>query len=260
MRKFKMIVAYDGTDYFGWQFQPNAVTVSSALQDIFEKTFGQKISITGASRTDSGVHALGQVATFRTDLNLEASKLMYALNYALPKSILIRSMEEVPASFHPCSNVLQKTYYYVLFLKQPLPMVSRFGWHYKCIGAVDWDKFNKALRLYIGEHDFSSFCKISKEDNDSPVRKIDEISLKKNDKMGAFMVSIKGKSFLRFQIRRMIGYALDVARRSDLSVDFIHDILENPNPAQTLLKADGSGLCLRKVIYNENFSIQRRIF
>jgi len=260
MQNFKIIVSYDGTDFFGWQIQPVHITVTSVLQNTFKMTFGREVGIVGASRTDSGVHALGQVAVFSTDLKLNAAQILYAWNNALPRSILIRSIESIPMYINPCSNVLQKTYYYALFLKQPSPFISRFGWYYRSVDSVDWGKFNQALGFYLGEHDFGSFCKISPDEDKSPVRKIDSINLKKISRFDAYLVTIKGKSFLRFQIRRMIGYALDVARRKDLSVDFIQSILDNPNPEQTLVKADGCGLCLGKVVYNENISIQRRIF
>jgi len=247
MRNYKIMVAYDGTDYKGWQVQPNAPTVCSALQDTFQRIFGRSIKLLGASRTDAGVHALGQVARFQTDLNLPASKILSIWNDGLPQDILIRKLQEVSTDFHPLRNVLQKTYYYHLFFKKPLPFVARYGWHYEFIDLVDLEKFNNALQFYIGEHDFSSFCKCDTEK--SCVRTIDSINLQRFSRFGVLQITVKGKSFLRFQIRRMIGYALDVARRSDLSVNFIKEILDNPNPEQELLKAGGSGLCLRRIIY-----------
>ena len=248
MQAFKIIISYDGTDFHGWQMQPEAVSITSCLQKTFKKVFGQSIALVGASRTDAGVHALGQVARFWANLDIDEQIILKAWNACLPKSILIRQIERITNNFHPQKNVLQKTYYYNLFLKQPLPFVARYGWSYDFIHRVDFEKFNKALQLYVGEHDFGSFCKIE-EEGISSVRTIDSINVNKLSKFGVLQIVIKGKSFLRFQIRRMIGYAIDVARKPELNVDYLENILKNPNPQQNLTKADGCGLCLRKIIY-----------
>ena len=251
MQKLKIIVAYDGTDFFGWQKQPHAVSISSTLEQAFQKVFNQQISLIGASRTDTGVHALHQVAMFKADLTCPDFETMrLAWNNLLPKSILIRDLQAVPDSFHSCFHVEQKTYYYYLFMQRPLPFFARYGWHYRFISEVDLIKFEKALNLYVGEHDFGSFCKVD-EDGKDTVRTINTIKLERFDKFGALRVTVKGPGFLRFQIRRMIGYALDVARRKNLSLSYLADLLKNPDPRQTLLKAEASGLCLRKVVYKK---------
>lgn len=252
MQKFKITIAYDGTDFFGWQIQRNQLTITSCLQESFYRIFGHKITLMGASRTDTGVHALGQVAQFFSDLPLSERVILHAWNAGLPKSILIRSLERISEEFHPCANVKQKIYYYHLFLKKPFPWIARYGWLYLFIDRVDLYKFNAALQLYRGEHDFASFCKV--EDDKLTIRTIDEISLQKFSRWSTLRVTIKGKSFLRHQIRRMIGYALDVARRDDLPIDYLKEVLKSKNPEQTLLKADGSGLCLRKIFYDNKFS------
>lgn len=256
MRTFKLTVAYDGTDFSGWQVQLRHKTVASCLQNAFYRTFNQKISLLGASRTDAGVHALGQVAKFNADLELSDNKILYVWNMHLPKSILIRKLETVSPDFHPHKNVLQKTYYYNLFLQRPLPFIARYGWLYHFINQVDVQKFNKALQLYIGEHDFASFCKME-EKHKSTVRTIDNITLDKLEKFDALQVKIQGKSFLRFQIRRMIGYALDVSRRKTTSLDYLKEILNHPNPKQKLLKAEGCGLILRRVDYKNGSDFKK---
>ena len=248
MQAFKIIISYDGTDFHGWQMQSKDESITSCLQKTFKNVFGQSISLLGASRTDSGVHALGQVAKFKANIDIDEQIILKAWNASLPKSILIRQIEKISNNFHPQRNVLQKTYYYNLFLKQPLPFIARYGWLYGFIHKVDFEKFNSALQVYVGEHDFGSFCKIE-EEGISSVRTIDSININTLSKFGALQVVVKGKSFLRFQIRRMIGYALDVARRPELNVDYLKNILKNPNPQQNLVKADACGLCLRKIIY-----------
>ncbi len=247
MQNYKMIISYDGTGFNGWQIQPDAPSICETLQKCFHSVFKKEIKILGASRTDTGVHALGQVATFKTDLDIQPEKIAEAWNNSLPKSIVIRKIEKVADSFHPLVGVKQKTYHYRLFLKRPLPFVSRYGFYYEFINLVDLKKFETALQFYIGKHDFASFCKIDKDCPKETVRTIDNIDIeKKGDEL---KITIKGKSFLRFQIRRMIGYALDVARRPDFSVDYIKELLDNPDSKQKLLKADASGLCLGEIVY-----------
>ena len=250
MQKYKILVAYDGTDYHGWQIQPSDVTVTSILQYSFNHAFEKPISIFGASRTDAGVHALGQVAQFYTDLVIPEEKIRAAWNKVLPPSIVVRSLTRSNEKFHPCRDVKQKTYYYHLFVKRPLPFIARYGWFYDYMHKVDLAIFYQALKLYEGTHDFASFCKV--EAGIDTVRTIDSIVVRQLPRFGALRIEVKGKSFLRFQIRRMIGYALDVARRKDLSVDYLKKVLESKNPQQTLIKADAAGLCLRKVIYHDN--------
>lgn len=256
MQAFKLTVAYDGTDFAGWQVQLKHKTVASCLQNAFYRTFNQKISLLGASRTDAGVHALGQIAKFKANLKLNDNKILEIWNRRLPKSILIRKLEKVSPDFHPHKNVLQKTYYYNIFIQRPLPFIARYGWLYHFINLVDMQKFDKALQLYIGEHDFASFCKIE-EKNKSTIKTIDSITLAKLEKFNVIQVKIKGKSFLRFQIRRMIGYALDVARKKTMPLDYLKDILNHPNPKQKLLKAEGCGLILRKVDYKNESDFKK---
>lgn len=248
MNTYAIIVAYDGTDFHGWQQQPYDISVTSCLEHAWLKTFGHTINILGASRTDAGVHALGQVARFKTPFTADPQRILKAWNAKLPASIHIRSLTLAPEAFNPRNNVIQKTYYYTLFLKRPLPMIARFGWYYPFIKDVDMQMFEKALQLYVGTHDFGSFCK-KERDDESTVRTIDSIHLYNFKRWSALTVAIKGKAFGRFQIRRMIGYALDVARRPELSLEYLQGVLDNPNHQQTLTKADPQGLCLRKIVY-----------
>ena len=125
MRRIKIIIAYDGTDFFGWQIQPKDVTIAGTLEDSFLRVFGEKISILGASRTDSGVHALGQVAVFRTNLLIDLDRMRYAWNASLPPAIFIRSVELASEDFHPFHGVDAKTYDFHFFLGRPLPHVAR---------------------------------------------------------------------------------------------------------------------------------------
>ncbi len=245
--KYKLVIAYDGTDFHGWQVQPKDRTISSEMEKVYFSVFGEQIKLVGASRTDAGVHALGQVATFISDLNLNPGKIKTVWNAALPKTIHIRNLRLVDLKFNPLSSVSQKSYYYTLFLTRPLPFFSRYGWFYDFIDSVDWEKFIAILKLYEGTHDYGSFCKV--EEGKNTVRKIDRILIRRFDHWKMVQIEIRAQSFLRYQIRRMIGYALDVARRRSIGKNFIKEILRKPNPQQELLKAPALGLCLRKIKY-----------
>lgn len=247
MHTFKIVVAYDGTEYHGWQIQPEHTTIVSNLHTTFESVFGERIWILGASRTDAGVHSLGQTARFRSRILLPSAKIKKAWNNALPNDIVIREMAYKNKRYDPRRHVRYKYYHYHIFYKRPMPFIARYGWFSKYVDAVDWEKFYKAMQLYKGTHDFASFCK--NDQGLSTMRNIADIRVQKMPQYGAIRVIVRGQSFLRYQIRRMVGYAFDVARRDDLPVDYIQELLDNPHPRQILLKADGCGLLLRKIVY-----------
>ncbi|MBU1008008.1 tRNA pseudouridine(38-40) synthase TruA [Candidatus Dependentiae bacterium] len=249
MNWYKIVIAYDGTDFHGWQVQPSDETVMSVLEKTFTTAFSRSISLVGASRTDAGVHALGQVALCGTDLSISPDQIMYVWNNALPKSIVIRSIEQAPQDFHIFAHVSSKTYYYHLFYERPLPFIARYGWFWKFIESVDFEKFRNAMDCFVGEHDFRSFCK--HENGQKTVRTIDSIAIEKYERFGAVRATIKSSGFLRYQIRRMVGAALDVARKRELPVDAISHHLKHPNDQQEFTRAAGCGLCLRKIIYGK---------
>lgn len=245
MNTYKLTIAYDGTDYQGWQSQPHGNTIIDMLQKRFYRVFRKHIFMLGASRTDAGVHAFGQVALVRVDLNLSAEYLHKVWNDNLPASIVIRELIDAPKEFHPHLHVYEKTYRYRLFTARPMPDQARYGWHCQFMKSFDQAVFIDALSLYIGTHDFRSFCKLD-EDKDT-IRNVRCIEVKEHE--GYLDVIIRGKSFLRYQIRRMIGSAVDVARRKDLSIDTIRYMLEQPKPQQSLLKAKAGGLSLMSIEY-----------
>jgi tRNA pseudouridine38-40 synthase len=253
INRYKIIVAYDGTDFHGWQIQPSAVTVASTLEKKFLNTFCKKIHILGASRTDAGVHALGQVALCKTELDLDVNQICKAWNNSLPNSILIRSIEPAGSDFKIFGHVKSKTYYYHLFYRQPLPFVARFGWFWKFIDQVAFSKFEKAMNCFVGEHDFRSFCRnampCDNGDEKSTIKKIDSISITKLRRFSVIRVEIRAKGFLRYQIRRMVGAALDVARKKNFCADLISNKLKNPSDQQEFTRAQSCGLCLRKILY-----------
>ena len=157
MMRIKLTVAYDGTGYSGWQIQPNSPTVEAALDDAVYRVSGERIHVTGASRTDAGVHGLGNVAVFDTDMNIPAERWAHALNRYLPEDISVISSVQVASNFHPrhCDTV--KTYEYrILSSVFPIPQLRNYSWHVK--EKLDISAMQSAAQVLVGEHDFKSFC------------------------------------------------------------------------------------------------------
>lgn len=247
MAVYKIVVAYDGTQYHGWQYQPDAVTVVSVLQDHFFAVFKQKISISGASRTDAGVHALGQVASFALSIKIAPETLKFAWNNSLPNDILIRDISIVADDFNPRHNVLCKTYHYYFFIDRPLPLVQHRGWYFS--HTVDMSLLQQALQLFVGTHDFRSFC--TGYDMHSTVRTINSIHLEYDEPMQAYKIVVKGPGFLRYMIRRIVGASLAVASKDQFSCEDIIVALAKKDPAQTLPNSPAKGLVLYEIEYEK---------
>lgn len=248
MSAYKIVISYDGTDYHGWQIQPDALTITGVLQNTFKYVFKKEICVIGASRTDAGVHALGQIAKFHTDIMIEPEKLLWAWSNILPGDVLIRNLEYIPDDFHPQGNVKQKTYYYHIFLQKPLPMVARYGYWHKNIFKPD--VLEHCLKVFIGTHDFRSFC--TGYDQENTIRTIDDIELVYLRRFNVWRIKIKGPGFLRYMIRRIVGASLDIASRPNRSVQELKDALIERNPLQNFFTAPAQGLMLQSISYFPN--------
>ena len=156
-RRILLRVAYDGTNYHGWQVQPNAKTIEGELNRVLTQLTGEKIQVTGASRTDAGVHALGNVAVFDTASKIPAEKFSYALNQRLPEDIVIQSSLQVADDFHPRHCDCCKTYEYDI-LNRTFPLPAYRNTAYFLYGDLDLDAMRRACQAFPGEHDFASFC------------------------------------------------------------------------------------------------------
>lgn len=156
-RRILLRVAYDGTNYHGWQVQPNAATIEGELNRVLTQLTGEEIQVTGASRTDAGVHALGNVAVFDTASRIPAEKFSYALNQRLPEDIVIQSSVQVADDFHPRHCDCRKTYEYDI-LNRTFPLPAYRNTAYFLYGDLDLDAMRKACQAFLGEHDFASFC------------------------------------------------------------------------------------------------------
>lgn len=245
MAVYKMVVAYDGTAYHGWQRQPEDISVVQVLEQSFKAVFKQDISISGASRTDAGVHALGQVASFTLDMMIAPDRLKFAWNNNLPHDVLIVDIVLVSDAFNPRHGVVSKTYHYLFFTQRPLPFVQQYGWYFS--RPVDLEILQQALQIFVGTHDFRSFC--TGYDMHSTIRTIHSIHLEYDYAKQAHRIVVKGPGFLRYMIRRIVGAALAVASKDQFSCDDIIIALEKKDPAQILPNSPAKGLLLYEIEY-----------
>lgn len=247
MKTFKVTVAYDGTSYYGWQDQPGLPTIEGLLKKRLKRLFKQEVPLTGASRTDVGVHALGQVLRCQLPLDLSADRFKVIVNRVLPPEIMIRSVEEVLEHFHPRREVEEKTYYYHFFLQQPLPFLSGYG---IVVKHLDLALFHEALQVFKGTHDFTSFC--TGDQGRTTVRTIHSLDVHYYKRFGVYQVRIKGPSFLRHMIRRVVGACFDVASSrmsKEAALSRLTETLAGKDPRHTLFVAPAKGLMLYSIRY-----------
>lgn len=179
MKNIKLVVAYDGTNYSGWQIQPNAVTIEQLLDKAINSLTGENVHVTGASRTDAGVHAMGNVAVFKTNSTIPGRRWAYAINRFLPDDIVVQASWEVEKNFHPrhCNTV--KTYEYkILNTPFPFPKERNYSWHVS--HDLNINKMKDAAQILVGEHDFKSFCCVRTQ-TESTVRHIYSIEIIKEN-------------------------------------------------------------------------------
>lgn len=178
MKRIKLTVAYDGTEYSGWQIQPNAPTIEAELDKAIEQLTGEVLHVTGASRTDAGVHALGNVAVFDTESTIPGDRWAYAINRYLPPQISVVDSREVKPDFHPRHCNTRKTYEYkILNSKFPIPQLRNYSWYVP--GQLDTDLMRQAAARLTGEHDYKSFCCVRTQ-AESTVRTVYSIELEES--------------------------------------------------------------------------------
>lgn len=215
--RVKLIVAYDGTNYCGWQVQPNGITIEEVLNKHLSELLGEDIVVTGASRTDAGVHSLGNVAIFDTNTRMPADKISFALNQRLPEDIVIQGSCEVPEDFHPRYAESRKTYEYRILnrrFKDPTRRMDTHFYHY----ALDEEKMQQAADYLVGEHDFASFCSAGAQVK-STVRTIYQCDVERSGNKGTdefskngdlLTIRITGNGFLYNMVRIIAGTLIQV--------------------------------------------------
>ena len=245
MKRIRLLVSYDGTDYCGWQIQPNGITIEEVLNKKLKKLTGEDIHVIGASRTDSGVHALGNVAVFDTDSPIPPERMAYALNQKLPADIVIVKSEEVPPDWHPrYQEQISKTYEYHIYNAQiPDPLKRRYSTFVSF--PLDVGKMQDGAAYLEGEHDFASFCNI-RTNAENTVRRIDRIEIEKEDR--DITIRVTGNGFLYNMVRIIAGTLIRVGR-GFYTPEKVKEILDAKERTEAGVTAPPEGLTLVKIEY-----------
>ncbi|MFD2369424.1 tRNA pseudouridine(38-40) synthase TruA [Brevibacillus sp. GCM10020057] len=244
MRRLKCVVAYDGTDFSGFQVQPDQVTVQGEIEAALQRVTGEQIQISGSGRTDAGVHARGQVIHFDTASSIPLEKWGFVLNNQLPGSIVVRSVEEVPDTFHARFDVQVKEYRYCID-NNPVADVFRHRYADHIRFPLDVAAMQQAARHLVGEHDFTSFCS-AKTFVEDKVRTIYSLSV---ERLGnEVWVICRGNGFLYNMVRIIVGTLVEVGQ-GKRHPDELRDILAACDRERAGKTAPAKGLTMWEVIY-----------
>ena len=247
--KMALVIEYDGTRYHGFQLQEDLPTIQRELETAMHELTGERTRLITASRTDAGVHAKGQVVSFRTASAHSLETFVSGLNYYLPKDIAVKSAHRVADSFNVRRQAVSREYnYYILNSRVRSPMRDRFC--YLVGGHLDIDAMNQAAQTLVGAHDFASFVNNNEVAAKSTVRRVSRAEVRKEGDMVVF--NVVANSFLMHQVRNTVGLLLRVGR-GRMSVDEFRNILEAKKPGLAWPTAPARGLCLMQVNYKESF-------
>lgn len=246
MRNLALRLMYDGTDFHGWQVQPNGITVQECLQDAVEKILGVRESITGCSRTDAGVHASDFCCTLKTESEIDCYRLVGALNAVLPRSVSVKSCEEMPLDFHPRYDCVSKRYLYRVWnAKTKNPFISNYSYHYK--KPIDADFLNEQAQQFLGKHDFCSFCSSGSSVEDT-VRTIYSFKVVRiGDEVDFY---VEGDGFLYNMVRIMVGTLIEISEKR-IEKNTLIDIIEAKDRERAGRTMPACGLFLDNVNYRE---------
>ncbi|HLW79955.1 MAG TPA: tRNA pseudouridine(38-40) synthase TruA [Terriglobia bacterium] len=259
LRNLRLVIAYDGTDFHGWQRQPNLLTVQEVVETALWKLVGEQVSLWGSGRTDAGVHASGQVANFKTASPIPGANLLKALNDLLPQTVRIRDACEAEGSFHARYDAVSKTYRYRI-LQAPIcpPFLARFVDHHPY--PLDHRRMDRAARLVEGEHDFTSFAAAGADaaqehsaaqrsgEARSMIRTVQSSRLRWRPALSLLVYEIRGNGFLHHMVRNIVGTLVEVGR-GKLAPQDMRRILEARDRTLAGPTAPARGLCLAKVDY-----------
>ena len=245
MRNIKIIIEYDGTNYCGWQRQPQGPTVQEEIETALKNITNEETVLFGSGRTDSGVHALGQVANFKTDTNIKAIEFQMGLNSVLPKDISIVEAEEAELDFHAQFSAKSKKYIYKIYSNShPSALLRQRAWFIPY--TIDIDKMSNAATFLIGEHDFKAFAQADTEVR-TTVRTILNVEIAQTEK-SVVEFSIEATGFLKRMVRLIIGTLVQVGKGKITPEEFA-DILRSGEKTKYVYAAPPQGLYLKEVKY-----------
>jgi tRNA pseudouridine38-40 synthase len=250
MRNLRLILSYEGSDFAGWQVQPDAVTVQGTLASAIGRITGEKVLPQGSGRTDAGVHALAQVATFATESSVPTTNFVKALNDILPPSVRVIEAQEVTSEFHARKSATGKTYRYRIH-RAPIcpPFLARYVWHYPY--PLNEQAIIRAAAIVEGEHDFTSFAAVDPERgrDGMPVSNVRRIFSSRWERDGdEFTYTVKGSGFLHHMVRNLVGTFILVGKET-LKPEDVTRILESRDRSAAGATAPASGLYLVGVEY-----------
>ncbi len=241
-QNYNILISYDGTDYFGWQRQPEKKTIQGQIENVLAKIASRPIPIMGAGRTDAGVHALAQSAHFKANLKLEDKQLFQAINGNLPKDIRITSLRKVDSEFHAQKSARSKIYQYRIVQSPSIsPFLLRYTLHWPSL--LDIRKMEDAAALFVREADFTPF---SSNRLLNPIRTIlrSQIHTRKDE----ILYTVEAKGFLRYMVRSIVGTLLEVGK-GKIPPQTVEDMFKSKKRTLSSPTAPPQGLCLIKVIY-----------
>ncbi len=247
MRNVRLLIEYDGTNYAGWQWQKDEKTIQETLTGAIEHVIQEKTKLYGASRTDAGVHAFGQVANFKTTSNIPSKRLIHAINFYLPYDITVKDAADVAESFHAQYCAKSKIYQYTLYNDWVRTPLNRH-FSYLCGFQLDMDKMTLAARYFIGIHDFTSFTtKAWYEKN--RIRTMKKLDIRKEGKFIYFTIEADG--FLYNMVRTIVGTLIEIGK-GKIPAEDTKKILNAKNRKLAGPTAPARGLCLIEVKYETN--------
>jgi len=245
MRNFKMIVEYDGAAYCGWQRQPNGVSIQQILEEALEKITSGKITLVGSGRTDAGVHAINQAASFKSPTLLPAEKIFRGVNSVLPPDVVVKKIEEVPIDFHAQRDVKSKIYVYRICNQSLRPALGRdYCWFIRY--PLDLEKMREAASCLVGTHDFSCFCATGTDVKDR-VRTLTRIGIETGPD-GLIEITVEARGFLKYMVRNIVGTLVEVAR-GKRQPEAMKEIIDSRDRNIAGATAPACGLFLKEVRY-----------
>ena len=205
MRNLRFVIEYDGTNFYGWQYQPNKRTIQGEIEDALKKITNENIKIIGAGRTDQGIHALGQIANFHTSTPLDTEQIKRGVNSLVREDIYVKKIEEVGSTFNSRYSAKSKIYRYHITL-EPSPFKMRYNWFVKY--SLQLSAIRKVIPYVVNEHDFKNFSVC--DGNHNTRCNVNNVNLTQNGSQ--IIIEIEGDRFLRKMVRRVIGFMVDVGR------------------------------------------------
>jgi tRNA pseudouridine38-40 synthase len=255
MKEIRLLIEYDGTAYHGWQLQKERETLQGMLEEKIFRVTGEQSRVIGASRTDAGVHALGQVAVFRTSSGLDPGTIQKALNAVLPPDIRILDASEAVDGFHPRKDAKRKSYLYIITNQRNHSVfLHRYSW--LLVQHLDLKSMTEAAQVLVGKHDFSAFMGTG-SDVESPVREIFSLTLERLDAIAFMSAGLKGNfitvrmeadGFLRHMVRNIVGTLAEIGR-GRIPAEKMREILDSYDRKRAGQTAPPQGLFLERILY-----------